>query len=68
MDLLNDIILFPYTMFNYIFSLSVWLFLTMYTLNWVQENNQSDWFQYRFNRFMDNCHDFFLRFKFWGKK
>ena len=68
MELINDIILFPYTMFNYMFSLAVWLFLIMYTLNWVNENNGSDWIQYKFNRFMDPCHDFFLKFKFWGKK
>ncbi len=68
MELINDIILFPYTMFNYMFSLAVWLFLIMYTLNWVNENNGSDWIQYKFNRFMDTCHDFFLKFKFWGKK
>ena len=65
MDLLNDIILFPYTMFNYIFSLAVWTFLTIYTLNWIYENNASDWVQYKFNRMADQIHDFFLKFKFW---
>ena len=50
------------------FSLAVWAILTIYTLNWIYENNASDWFQYRFNRLMDEIHDFFLKFKFWGKK
>ena len=68
MELLNDIFLFPYYTFNYIFSLAVWTILVLFTMNWINENNHSDWFQYRFNRFMDNCHDFFLKFKFWGKK
>ena len=57
-EMVNDVVLLPYTLFNYMFN----------TINWEYENNHSDWFQYRFNRFMDNCHDFFLKFKFWGKK
>ncbi len=68
MELLNDIFLFPYYTFNYIFSLAVWTVLVLFTLNWLNENNTSDWFQYEFNRMMDRCHDFFLKFKFWGKK
>ncbi len=68
MELLNDIVLFPYYTFNYIFSLAFWAVLTFYTLNWIQENNDSDWFQYKYNRMLDNMHDFFLKFKFWGKK
>ena len=67
-EMVNEVVLLPYTLFNYMFSLAVWTILTIYTINWVYENNASDWFQYRFNRFMDNCHDFFLKFKFWGKK
>tara|TARA_Y100000361_G_scaffold867_1_gene695 strand:- start:1282 stop:1491 length:210 start_codon:yes stop_codon:yes gene_type:complete len=67
-EMVNDVVLLPYTLFNYMFSLAVWAILTIYTINWIYENNASDWFQYRFNRFMDNCHDFFLKFKFWGKK
>jgi len=68
MELLNDIILFPYYTFNYIFSLAVWLLFILYTVNWIQDNNSSDWFQYEYNRMMDRLHDFFLKFKFWGKK
>lgn len=68
MELLNDIILFPYYTFNYIFSLAVWTVLVLFTLNWLNENNTSDWFQYEFNRILDTLHDFFLKFKFWGKK
>ena len=68
MELLNDIFLFPYYTFNYIFSLAVWTVLVLYTLNWLNENNTSDWFQYEFNRILDTLHDFFLKFKFWGKK
>jgi len=68
MELLNDIILFPYYTFNYIFSLAVWTVLVLYTLNWINESNSSDWFQYEFNRMVDRLHDFFLKFKFWGKK
>ena len=67
-EMVNDVVLLPYTLFNYMFSIAVWTILTIYTINWVYENNHSDWFQYRFNRFMDNCHDFFLKLKFWGKK
>ena len=71
MELINDIILFPYYTFNYIFSLAFWLILVLYSLNWYQENNGSDWFQYEFNRMMDRIHDFFVRIKdkvlFWRK-
>jgi hypothetical protein len=63
MELLNDIILFPYYTFNYIFSLACWVALAIYTLNWINENNASDWFQYNFNRKMDAIHDFFVGIK-----
>ena len=63
MELLNDIILFPYYTFNYIFSLAVWAILTIYILNWIYENNASDWFQYKFNRFLDAIHDKWLDIK-----
>ena len=68
MEFINDIVLLPYTMFNYMFSLALWAILKIYTINWIYENNASDWFQYRFNRWLDEVHDFFLKFKFWGKK
>jgi len=68
MELLNDIILFPYYTFNYIFSLAFWIILTIYTINWFNEVNDSDAFQYRWNRVLDRIHDFILKFKFWGKK
>ena len=71
MELINDIILFPYYTFNYIFSLAFWLILVLYSLNWYQENNGSDGFQYEFNRMMDRIHDFFVGIKdkvlFWRK-
>ena len=71
MEFINDIILFPYYTFNYIFSLAFWAILTIYTLNWINENNDSDWFQYRWNRMLDNIYDFFVGIKdkvlFWKK-
>ena len=57
MELLNDIILFPYYTFNYIFSLAFWVVLTMFILNWINEQGGSDFFQYKFNRIMDSMHD-----------
>ena len=35
----------------------------MYMLNWLNENNASDMFQYSFNRKMDAIHDFFVGLK-----
>ncbi len=68
MELINDIFLFPYYTFNYIFSLAFWVILTIYTINWVNEVNDSDAFQYKWNRVLDSIHDFILKFKFWGNK
>ena len=45
MELINDIFLAPYYLFNYIFSLAVWCILVIYSLNWYQEYNGSDWVQ-----------------------
>lgn len=71
MELINDIFLAPYYLFNYIFSLAVWCILVIYSLNWYQEYNGSDWFQYEFNRLMDRIYDFFVGIKdklvFWKK-
>ena len=71
MELINDIFLAPYYLFNYIFSLAVWCILVIYSLNWYQEYNGSDWFQYEFNRLMDRTYDFFVGLKdklvFWKK-
>tara|TARA_Y100000361_G_scaffold153948_1_gene177423 strand:+ start:1675 stop:1890 length:216 start_codon:yes stop_codon:yes gene_type:complete len=71
MELINDIFLAPYYLFNYIFSLAVWCILVIYSLNWYQEYNGSDWFQYEFNRLMDRIYDFFVGLKdklvFWKK-
>lgn len=58
MQLVNDIFLFPYYTFNYLFSLAFWIFLVMYTLNWINERNGSDWFQYKFDRILDTVWDF----------
>ena len=40
MELINDIFLAPYYLFNYIFSLAVWCILVIYSLNWYQEYNE----------------------------
>jgi hypothetical protein len=57
MQLVNDVFLFPYYTFNYLFSLAFWVVLVLYTLNWLNEHNSSDWFQYKFNRILDKVWD-----------
>jgi hypothetical protein len=63
MELLNDMFLFPYYTFNYIFSLAIWVMLTIFIMNWLRDQGASDMFQYKFNRIMDNLHDRWLGVK-----
>jgi len=43
MELLNDIVLFPYYTFNYIFSLFIWVLAVSMITKWYKDTDQLDW-------------------------
>lgn len=38
MELLNDLFLLPYTIFNYLFSAGVWVFITVMIFSWWRDS------------------------------
>ena len=52
-EFLNTMILLPYNLFAYLFGIVMWWLLITYTIHWYRNSEESDFFQYKFNRGID---------------
>lgn len=52
-EFLNTMILLPYNLFSYLFGIVVWWLFITYTIHWYKNSEESDFFQYKFNRGID---------------
>ena len=52
-EFLHNLLLLPYNLFAYIFSVVIWWILVVYIIHYVNDNNGGDFFQYKFNRFIN---------------
>ena len=48
-EFLHNLLLMPYNLFAYIFSVVIWWILVVYIIHYVNDNNGGDFFQYKFN-------------------
>ena len=56
-EFLHNLLLLPYNLFAYIFSVGIWWILVVYIIHYVNDNNGGDFFQYKFNRFIISIQD-----------
>tara|TARA_B100000287_G_scaffold424876_1_gene470291 strand:+ start:994 stop:1233 length:240 start_codon:yes stop_codon:yes gene_type:complete len=57
MEFLHNLLLLPYNLFAYIFSIVIWWLIALFIIRFIEGSNGGDWFQYEFNRFIMKIQD-----------